>query len=96
MLKDEILSLKEHQLADVYSLTIIAYEIITEKEPFQELTLSELQVKVGFEDHRPVMFNFQRPLAALLQQGWHKVSTQRPFMKQFQTEWNKIGAFFIR
>ena len=91
VLRGELLKLEALMVADIYSLSLVVYEVVLEEEPYELLSPKQLTKNVGYGDLRPSLESIQNSdLKVLLQQCWSKIPQERPGIKQFNEEWAKI------
>jgi len=65
--------------ADVYSFTMLLWEIITMRQPLEDFTYSRLQAEVFEDGHRPnIKLITNKHMRELVRLGWHQDSSQRP------------------
>lgn len=62
---------------DIYSFTIVFYEILTQKVPFDDIQQLDLRQLVMFQDRRPLIPS-KCPLASFLYRGWSRYPGYRP------------------
>ena len=91
VLRGELLKLEALMVADIYSLSLVVYEVVLEEEPYELLSPKQLTKNVGYGDLRPSLEEVQNSdLKVLLQKCWNKIPKKRPGIKQFNEEWEKI------
>jgi len=98
VLRGEILN-KIDQLfqADVYSLGIVVFEVVTEEEPFEGLSVKQLEAKVGRGDLRPTAsVALAQPVSDLLQRCWDGSAFKRVTVAEFQERWSSISSFLYK
>jgi len=67
--------------ADVYSFSVLLWEIITMCQPLEDFTYTRLQTEVFEEGHRPdIKAITNKNMRELVRLGWHQESSQRPSM----------------
>ena len=67
--------------ADVYSFSMLLWEIITMCQPLEDFTYTRLQTEVFEEGHRPdIKAITNKNMRELVRLGWHQESSQRPSM----------------
>jgi len=65
--------------ADVYSFTMLLWEIITMRQPLEDFTYSRLQAEVFEDGHRPnIKLITNKHMRELVRLGWHQDSSERP------------------
>jgi hypothetical protein len=85
--------LKTDQLfpADIYSLSIIVFEIVAEEEPFPGLSVRQLEENVGRGNLRPTLpAAVTLPVKNLLKRCWDDKASTRPSADEFQRIWSGI------
>ena len=90
VLRGEILNITQLLQADVYSLAIVVFEVMAEEEPFQGLSILQLQTNVGHGEMCPPTINIPNPIGDLLTKCWAKEAANRLTASEFQVEWNNI------
>ena len=90
VLRGEILSIKQHLQADIYSLGVTVFEIMVEKEVYEDLSLRQLEANVGRGTMRPPTDTLSRPVTQLLSSCWNGDAKSRPTAKIFLEEWRSI------
>ena len=97
VLRGEILTLPQLFKADIYSLAIVAFEVVVEEEPFEDLSVRQLEVQVGRGDLRPTStLALSEPLSALLASSWDGTASNRPSADEFKTRWSKIIDLYAK
>ena len=98
VLRGEILQLPELKMGDIYSLSLVIYQVLVEEEPFEDLTLHQLVENVGRGNLRPSFENTDIRVTVsvkqLLEKGWTKEALRRPDIQGFFKEWSKIEHIF--
>ena len=84
------LNLNAMKMADVYSFGLVAHEIFSEEEPFEDLNIHQLRKQVGYGNKTPPLEIFRNELDAslifLMRNCWSREPTTRPTMtKAFLT-----------
>ena len=88
VLRGETLKLEDLMVADIYSLSLVLYEVALEEEPYEDLSPKQLTKNVGYGDLRPSLESIRNSdLKVLLQQCWSKIPQERPGIKQFNEQW---------
>ena len=90
VLRGEILSIKQHLQADIYSLGVTVYEIMVEKEAYEYLSLRQLEANVGRGTMRPPTDMISRPVTQLLSSCWNGDAKSRPTAEKFLEEWRSF------
>jgi hypothetical protein len=97
VLRGEILTLPQLFKADIYSLAIVAFEVVVEEEPFEDLSVRQLEVQVGRGDLRPTStLALSEPLSALLASSWDGTASNHPSADEFKTRWSKIIDLYAK
>ncbi|CAN0033925.1 unnamed protein product [Sphacelaria rigidula] len=69
--------------ADVYSFGVVLWEVLTSKQPFEDLTPIQAAFAVARQGLRPQLPHDAPPaLAALIRSCWHQTSDARPSFAQ--------------
>lgn len=69
--------------ADVYSFSMLLWEIISLHQPFKGFSYSQLKREVFHEGHRPPLKQvWHRSLRSLIAVGWHHNPSKRPGMDE--------------
>ena len=93
VLKGEMLTLKQLTQADIYSMAIVAFEVVAEEEPFEGLSIRQLEVNVGRGGLRPESSTaLPKAVVDILSKSWSDTASERPTAAQFATEWSGILA----
>ena len=97
VLRGEILQRSQLMMTDIYSLSLLIYQVLVEEEPFDTLTILQLQENVGRGDLRPSLdeTNVREPVKELLAKGWAKEPANRPDIHKFAKEWEKIVVILV-
>ena len=91
VLRGEFLSKQELLKADIYSLSIVVFEVVAEEESFYGINLKQLEAQVGRGKLRPTSdVAFSKPLMELLQASWDSSAVNRPTASEFTEKWSKI------
>ena len=91
VLRGEFLSKQELLKADIYSLSIVVFEVVAEKESFYGINLKQLEAQVGRGKMRPTSdVAFSESLMELLQASWDSSAINRPTASEFTEKWSKI------
>ncbi|KAK8854144.1 hypothetical protein M9Y10_016701 [Tritrichomonas musculus] len=88
-------NLSYSKAGDVYSYSIILYEIITNMKPFKNIiTIGKLYTKVVTEDKRPELPNdIQNSYRLLIQNCWSKEPNERPTFDQIVEQLESDAGF---
>ena len=89
VLRGELLELDGLKMADIYSLSLVIYQVLVEEEPFEDLNLQQLISNVGHGNLRPNLdgTTVAEPVKELLAKGWNKAPASRPDIGQFSQDW---------
>ena len=91
VIRGEFLSKQELLKADIYSLSIVVFEVVAEEESFYGINLKQLEAQVGRGKLRPTSdVAFSKPLMELLQASWDSSAVNRPTASEFTEKWSKI------
>ena len=96
VLRGELLSMSQLLMSDIYSLAIVAFELLMEEEPYEGLDLLQLQEHVGRGRMRPPLDSkiLTRPVIDILQRSWDVSASQRPTALEFMIEWSQNSTLF--
>jgi serine/threonine protein kinase len=79
--------------ADVYSMTLVVYEMMTHIKPFAVMGPESHKVLVAEGDERPIISSeWPKDLQTLLEQGWAKCPSDRPTMKEVRQQLQTLEA----
>ena len=94
VLRGEILDINQLLQADVYSLAVVVFEVITEEEPFRGLSIRQLQVNVGDGMMLPTTHAsnavLPQPVEDLLDMCWERDAIRRPTAAEFYSKWGSL------
>jgi len=90
VLRGELLTFRQLLQADIYSLAIVVFKVMTEEEPFEGLSIKQLENNVGHGNMRPTSTKLPPLLKNLLSKCWDNDAAKRPTATEFQKEWNSI------
>jgi len=94
VLRGEILSINQLLQADIYSLAVVVFEVISEEEPFRGLNVRQLQVNVGDGTLLPTTHAsnvmLPQPVADLLDMCWERDAIRRPTAAEFHAKWSSL------
>ena len=91
VLKGEVLTLKQLTQADIYSMAIVAFEVVAEEEPFEGLSIRQLEANVGRGSLRPKSSTaLSKAVVDILSKSWSETASERPTAAQFADEWSGI------
>ena len=97
VLRGELLTMSQLLQADVYSLGIVAFEVVAEEEPFEGLSIRQLEANVGHGNLRPTSaVSLSQPLSDLLSSCWDGSASKRPAAPEFIAKWNNISDFYTK
>lgn len=78
--------------ADVYSFSMLLWEIISLQQPFKGFTYSKLEKQVFRDGYRPPLKKiWHRGLRSLIAAGWHQTPSKRPSMDDM---YGKLRTFY--
>lgn len=92
VLRGELLTMTQLLQADIYSLAIVVFEVITEEEPFRGLSIKQLETNVGHGNMRPTSVTLSRSVENILTRSWDKDAKRRLTAAEFQEAWSSIAA----
>ena len=96
VLRGELLKLPGMKMADIYSLTLVIYQILVEEEPFEDLNQIQLITHVGRGSLRPELGEtLTKPVKDLITKGWVEVPMLRPSIGELALEWDKIDKLVL-
>ena len=97
VLRGEMLQRSQLMMTDIYSLSLLIYQVLVEEEPYDTLSILQLQENVGRGDLRPSLdeTNVREPVKELLAKGWAKEPANRPDIHKFAEEWEKIAVILV-
>ena len=84
VLRGEFLSLKAMTQADIYSLALIIYEVMTEEEPFYNISYAQLQRQVGYGGRTPAIpddVTMDGDLQEIMEACWNFDPQKRPHVE---------------
>ena len=92
VLRGEVLSMSGLTMSDIYSLSLVVFEILVEEEPYEDLGMLQLIENVGRGSLRPAMeaSSLSSEVKQLLMRGWDGEASRRPTVKKFAEEFSKI------
>ena len=95
VLRGELLTINQLFMADIYSLAIVVFEVIVEEEPYEDLSVLQLQAQVGRGNLRPTSeVKLSRPLSELLDVSWDSSAPKRPTAAEFKEKWDKLSDLY--
>ncbi|CAC5403485.1 unnamed protein product [Mytilus coruscus] len=96
-LRGESLNFESLKMADMYSLSLICYEVVFEDEPFYNMSLTQLMKQVGEQGVTPDIPN-EKPiddnLLDLITSCWNKDATLRPSALKFAEKLSSIACIY--
>lgn len=99
VLRGEFLSADGMMRADVYSLSLIVYEVIFEEEPFYDYTYPQLQKQVGEAGVTPDIpdgTEIDGKLQQLLRRSWSFDSLRRPKAKELFDSFETASHIYLQ
>ena len=95
--RGDMLTVTQLLKADIYSLTIVAFEVVAEEEPFEGFSVRQLEAQVGRGNLRPTSdVVFSEQVSSFLTSGWDASAANRPTATQFLEKWDKITDLYIQ
>ena len=95
VLRGELLTADQLLPADIYSLSMVVFEVIVEEEPFQGLSVRQLEVNVGYGELRPTLpAAVSQPVVELLNCSWSVEPSNRPTAMEFHSSWRGIAELY--
>ena len=83
-----------HSSADVYSFSMLLWEIVTLKKPLANFSREQLRLKIFIDGERPPLKNvFNNNMRDLISMGWSQRPKERPSM---QDVYGEIGNEYLR
>lgn len=92
VLRGEMLTMSQLLMADIYSLAIVVFEVVVEKEAFEDLSIRQLVANVGHGNLRPTSgeVELSQPLLDLLNSSWDGSASKRPTAEEFKERFDEI------
>ena len=91
VLRGELLTMSQLLPADIYSLGVVVFEVVTEEEPFEGLRIRQLVENVGRGNLRPTSnVALSQALSDLLKSCWDGSASKRPTAAEFHAKWRNI------
>ena len=88
VLRGELLTISQLLPADIYSLAVVVFEVVTEEEPFEGLSIRQLVENVGRGNLRPTSrVALLQGLSDLLKSCWDASASKRPTAAEFHAQW---------
>ena len=95
VLRGELLTMSQLLPADIYSLGVVVFEVVTEEEPFEGLRIRQLVENVGRGNLRPTSkVALSQALSDLLKSCWDGSASKRPTAAEFLAKWNNISGLY--
>jgi predicted Ser/Thr protein kinase len=96
VLRGELLQISGLIMSDIYSLSLVIYEILVEDVPYEEFGVMQLYENIGRGTLRPPIdeYGLSEAVKQLLMRGWHKEPMSRPTIRNFAEEILKIENLF--
>ena len=97
VLRGELLQIAGLMKSDIYSLSLVIFEILAENVPFEELSGIQLSQNVGYGNLRPPLddYGLTKTVKQLLEKGWNKEAMLRPNIHDFAKELSKIEVLYV-
>ena len=97
VLQGKALSMSQLLMTDVYSLSLVMYEILVEEEPYEDLNLMQLIENVGHGSMRPKLAEtgLVESVKQLLTRSWCKQPSHRPEIHIISAELDKIPCLLV-
>ena len=92
VLRGELLTMTQLLQTDIYSLAVVVFEVMTEEEPFEGLSVKQLETNVGHGTMQPVSSKLSQAIDDLLTRCWDRVAINRPTAAEFEEAWRTIVA----
>ena len=91
ILRGDLLTTDQLFPADIYSLSIVVFEVVVEEEPFAGLSVRQLEENVGRGNLHPTLpATVTPPVEKLLKRCWDNVAFNRPTAGEVQHIWSGI------
>ncbi|KAK3103654.1 hypothetical protein FSP39_020785 [Pinctada imbricata] len=97
ILRGEVLELRAMKKADIYSFSLIIYEVICEEEPFYKMNYRQLQTQVGEKGlipSVPEQINLKTSLHRQLMECWSRSGDQRPSARELYDFFGDINKIY--
>ena len=99
VLRGDLLKMDQLIQTDIYSLAVVAFELIFEEEAYDGLNKTQLEAHVGRGNLRPtsdenVKGCLSGPLAQLLNRCWDSRAANRPTAAEYQLEWSSLTTLY--
>lgn len=92
VLRGEVLTMSGLMMSDIYSLSLVIYEILAEEEPYENLGILQLIENVGRGRTRPSLeeTSLSGEVRRFLARGWDADPGHRPSVVRFGEDFSKI------
>ncbi len=95
VLRGELLRMDQLLQTDVYSLAVVVFEVMVEEEPFEGLSVRQLEANVGRGSVRPTSAVVLSKLVQdLLDSCWQDSASKRPRAEEFLAKWEDISSLY--
>ena len=74
VLRGELLTMTQLLQTDIYSLAVVVFEVMTEEEPFEGLSVKQLETNVGKGTMQPESSKLSQSVDDLLTRCWDRVA----------------------
>ncbi len=97
VLCEEVLTLSGLMMSDIYSLSLVVYEILVEEEPYENFNRFQLVENVGRGSTRPSLEGTSLTAAVkeLLEKGWDHIPRRRPGVARFSSNFSVIEELIL-
>ena len=98
-LRGELLNVKSHMMSDIYSYSLVVFEVICEEEPFYNLNYQQLKKQVGElrllpEIPKDISIRISPSVSLLMKKCWDRDARKRPTAKQFVDQALRIDHLY--
>ena len=98
-LRGELLNVKSFMMSDIYSYSLVVFEVICEDEPFYNLNYQQLKKQVGElrllpEIPKDISIRISPSVSLLMKKCWDRVARKRPTAKQFVDQALRIDHLY--
>ena len=92
-----MLTVSDYIRSDIYSLSIIIFELLLVEEAYEGLKVAQLKEQVVKRKYRPtskteLSGRFSQPLDRLLNRCWDGCARNRPSAAEFQQQWSRLSS----
>lgn len=95
VLRGELLNADQLLPTDIYSLSIVVYEVVVEEEAFSGLSVRQLETNVGHGNLRPLLCaTVSQQVVDLLNRSWNSDPFRRPTASEFHSVWRSISEIY--